>query len=91
MSDKASNLSRVADLLGDYAAVQQELRRLLHTDALLHTMLRVSDNNEWEQTRALKSTVVMLAARCRDLEATVLLLEQKRPLMIQLFPDPDKE
>lgn len=59
------------EMLPDYAAVQAELRRLLNDDPILYVLNRIALDHDWDELRALKSAVVMLAARNADMLKTV--------------------
>lgn len=61
-----SEFDRVAALVGDYALVQQELGRLLRSEPLLFSLHHLAEQQDWDQTRALKTALVLLAARNAD-------------------------
>jgi hypothetical protein len=79
-----ANISRVSQILDDYASVQRELGRILQQDPDLYMLNVVAVERDWDQTRALKAAVVVLAARLHDARQALCEARHLQPIVVPL-------
>lgn len=61
--------TRACELLRDAAGVSHEFSRLVHDNAVVHQLMRIAEREDWDDVRALKSIILVLAAGMKDLGA----------------------